>query len=273
MKMPDLLNRDDAPFESGFWDLIDQTVRSVAESQLSARKLIYSDGPFGLGLQFVPGTEKDTGKVENGMEITAPICMPLPLFNASFSISAREIEAHKRDGLSLSLQQLIKNVLNVCAQEDSFIFYGLKTMGIPGLLNSPGVQKSKLKEWDQVGDAVEAVIAAVEKLDAAGFHCPYSLALSTALYNKLFRRYPQTEILEMDHLKALVTDGIIKASAISSGGVLIASGRAFASIILGQDLSVGFEGPSGRDFIFTLSESLALRLIMPSSVCVLEGAT
>lgn len=269
--MANLLNREDAPFENSFWDSIDRMVKSVAESQLSARRLIYAEGPFGLGMQFVPGTES-LGKEENGLKISIPNRMPLSLLEKSFSIPAREIEAHRREGLDLGLDTLVFSVMAACAQEDSLLYYGLKSSGITGLLNTPGVLKSRLKPWDEVGDAVEAVITAAEKLDNAGFHGPYSLALSTPLYNKLFRRYPQTEILEMDHMKSLVTEGIFKAAAISSGGVLLASGKAFASIILGQDLSVGFEGPSGREYIFNVSESLALRLVLPSSVCVLEGA-
>jgi uncharacterized linocin/CFP29 family protein len=91
------------------------------------------------------------------------------------------------------------------------------------------------------------------------------------LYNKLFRQYPNTEILELDHLKKIVTGGIIKSAAIASGGVLITGGAEFVTIVLGQDLMAGFEGPSARDYVFTLSETLALRLIVPKSVCVLDG--
>jgi len=53
--------------------------------------------------------------------------------------------------------------------------------------------------------------------------------------------------------------------------VLIASGRQFATIVLGQDLAPGFVGPAGRSYEFTVSESLALRLLVPEAVCVLKG--
>jgi uncharacterized linocin/CFP29 family protein len=170
----------------------------------------------------------------------------------------------------MDIEPLVKSVLQIAAQEDEFLYYGSATMKIAGLLTSSGIQKHKLKPWDQVGDAVEDIIDAVTKLDASGFHGPYSLALTPSLYNKLFRRYPQSDTLEIDHLKSLVSDGIIKAAGIKSGGVLLASNKEFASITLGQDLCAGFEGPSGRDYVFTLSESIALRIDVPLSVCVLD---
>lgn len=107
-------------------------------------------------------------------------------------------------------------------------------------------------------------------LDGAGFHGPYTLALAPSVYNLLFRRYPQSNATQIEHLRLLVTDGIVKAPAVSSGGVLLASGRQSASIILGQDLMASFVGPSGRDYEFMVSESLVLRLMEPAAVCVLK---
>jgi len=267
-----LLNRDDAPFSSDFWQMIDSTVKNVAESQLSTRKILYTEGPVGLGLQFVPGNEQQIENSSESLNLSIAQGVPLVQLCTTFSISGRDIEAFQKAGLKLNLNDLVCSTLKITAQEDKLLLYGTPASGISGLLNYKGVNKTKLNPWDQVGDAVESIIKAIELLDNDGFHGPYCLALSVSLYNKLFRRYPNTEILELDHLAKLVTDGIIKSAAISSGGVLLASGAEYGSIVLGQDLSVGFEGPSARDYIFTLSETIALRLNIPCSVCVLEGA-
>ena len=48
-----LLNRDDAPFDQQFWNTLDDTIKNVAQAQLSVRKLLYTEGPCGLGMQFV----------------------------------------------------------------------------------------------------------------------------------------------------------------------------------------------------------------------------
>ena len=52
--------------------------------------------------------------------------------------------------------------------------------------------------------------------------------------------------------------------------MLLASGLQYASIAIGQDMVVGFVGPKG-ELEFSISESLALRIRQPKSICVLEG--
>ena len=95
------------------------------------------------------------------------------------------------------------------------------------------------------------------------------MALAPSRYNLLFRRYPQGGT-ELEHIGVAVTDGIFKAPGLDSGGVLLASGKQYASIIMGQDMSVGFIGPVGGDLEFSVSETLALMVRQPAAICVLK---
>lgn len=268
--MLDFLNRSDAPFDESFWKMLDEIVKEIAMGQISARKLIYAEGPYGLGLQFIPGKERTIG-ANDTVRLSISDSQTLTLINSSFTISAKSIASFIQSRIRMDIEPLAKCVLQVASQEDELLYYGSSAAGISGLLTNKDIQKYKLNSWDQVGDAVEDIISAINKLDSAGFHGPYSIALNPMLYNKLFRRYQQAEILEIDHLKSLVTDGVIKAAAIKNGGVLLSSNKEFVSIVIGQDLSAGFEGPTERDYTFTLSESLALRVDVPQSICLLEG--
>ncbi|HIC93259.1 MAG TPA: bacteriocin, partial [Anaerolineae bacterium] len=58
---------------------------------------------------------------------------------------------------------------------------------------------------------------------------------------------------------------------LESGGGLLASGRQYASIVLGQDMAIGFIGPVGEKLEFSISESLALLIRQPGAICVLKG--
>ena len=53
-------------------------------------------------------------------------------------------------------------------------------------------------------------------------------------------------------MESIVGSKVIKAPGIKSGGVLIAEGKQFASIVIGQDMSVGFVGPQGADYEFKI---------------------
>jgi len=156
-----------------------------------------------------------------------------------------------------------------CASaEDALIFQGAP--GIPGLLSAKGSQSVKISPWEAVGAAADEIIGAVTALDDAGFHGPYTMGLAPRRFNLLFRRYPQGEGTELDHLRSVVTGGIYKAPVLADGGVLLASGKQFAEIVLGQDMSVGFIGPAEENLEFSVSESLVPLIHTPDAVCVLK---
>jgi uncharacterized linocin/CFP29 family protein len=52
--------------------------------------------------------------------------------------------------------------------------------------------------------------------------------------------------------------------------VLLASGKQFAEIALGQDMSVGFIGPAEENLEFSISESLVPLIHTPDAICVLK---
>jgi uncharacterized linocin/CFP29 family protein len=67
-----------------------------------------------------------------------------------------------------------------------------------------------------------------------------------------------------------VADGIVKAPALKKGGVLLASGRQFCSLCLGQDMTIGYTGPAGENLEFYVTESLALLIKVPGAICLLK---
>ncbi|MDP2898692.1 MAG: family 1 encapsulin nanocompartment shell protein [bacterium] len=265
------LHRDDAPFSEKVWEKIDQAVVEAAKGQLSARRLLRTEGPYGLGFKSLPGPDREIAETAGeGVTLVASSATPVAAIQSAFTLSARDVAAFEETGLPLDLRAAVAAALSCARQEDALLFSGAKALGVEGLLTAKGTQSLKLKPWDEVGAAANDLIQAVTVLDKAGFHGPYALALTPSLYNLLFRRYPQGDATEMEHVRTIVSDGVAKAPAINAGGVLVASGRQFASIVLGQDLMTAFVGPSGRDYELVVSESLALRLAEPAAVCVLK---
>ncbi len=205
-----------------------------------------SDGPTRLALKAFgngAGQARDAGE---GSAMRAPILSPVPFIEAIFTLAG----AARAD------------------QKDDLVFNGVKGFELQGLLNAKGVHTCKLLSWKSVDVAVDNILEGVNKLDLAGFLGPYALALSPPLFNLLFRRYPQGNQTELEHLQQAVPDGIVKTSAVENGGVLVTSVKELAAIVIGQALTTAFIGPKGRDYEFSVSESAALRLIEPASVCV-----
>jgi uncharacterized linocin/CFP29 family protein len=115
---------------------------------------------------------------------------------------------------------------------------------------------------------LDNVIAAVNALDGKGYRGPYGLALAPALYNNLFRRYPGSDLLQIEHLKRLCTRGIVKAQI--EGGVLVA--KDVGSIVLGQDLQIAYLSPDAAHENFAVTESLVLKIEAPDAICTITPA-
>lgn len=265
------LHRDDAPFDDKVWEAIDKVVVNSAKAQLSGRRMLHIEGPYGLGLKVLPcGDDAIDGKSSDDTELSACAVVPVVSVKSEFTLGMRDIAAFESSGVPLDMSAVSIAAAACARREDEIIFKGSKALNVEGLLNAKGSQSVKLQSWNEIGKAADDIIKAVTTLDSAGFHGPTILALAPNRYNLLYRRYQQGNMTEMDHISSIVTAGVIKAPALESGGVLLASGRQYASIAIGQDLMTGFVGPAGTSYEFYIAESLALRLLQPEAVCVLQ---
>jgi uncharacterized linocin/CFP29 family protein len=257
------LAREDAPFESAVWELLDTTMKEVARGQLVGRRLLETEGPYGLGLKAVPLPDKEA---ESGL-ITSQV-LPVLYIQKPFTLGTRDIANYEREALALDTAPVVEATLACARLEDEMVFRG--TTGLPGLL-AAGANRMSLSSWEEVGTAAKDIIQAVTQLDSAGFHGPYSLALAPARYNLLFRLYHNGKQSELEHIRTIIGEGVLKAPALESGGVLLAANVRCASLVLGQDMSIGYIGPAGDRQEFTVSESLAVHIRQPRAICVLEG--
>jgi uncharacterized linocin/CFP29 family protein len=260
------LAREDAPFGSDVWDALDEAMVEAAKGRLVGRRVLELEGPYGLGMKSVPMKDEATAS-----GLIASKMLPLAMIQEAFDLGARDLANYEKEGITLDRSPVAEAAIAVAKREDDLIFTGSDELGVRGLLTVEDARKVGLSDWDEVGVAAEDLIEAMTALDAAGFHGPYTLALAPARYNRLFRRYERGNQTEMEHVKTMVTDGVYKAPVLQDGGVLLASGRQYASIVVGQDMTIGFVGPEGDRVAFTISETLVPRVRRPNAICVLEG--
>jgi uncharacterized linocin/CFP29 family protein len=257
------LAREDAPFGSETWKMLDAAMVETAKSQLVGRRLLPIEGPFGLGLKVVPLQDAEA---KSGL-ITSQV-ISVPLIQTTFTLGMRDLANYERDGVSFDTNAVVEAALACARLEDNLILNGAS--GVPGLLTSKATNKLNLSAWNEIGTAANDIIQAITTLDSAGFHGPYCLTLAPSRYNLLFRRYERGNLSEMEHVRTMVTEGVFKAPELKSGGVLLASGRQYAAIVLGQDMTIGFIGPAGDKLEFSISESLVPLIRQPGAICVLK---
>ena len=156
----------------------------------------------------------------------------------------------------------------VAAREEETIYRGQPDFGLEGLLTAKGRSHIDGGDWSDLDQVLADVVAAVTKLDDTGLRGPYALVLAPALYNGLFRRYPGSNLLQLEHLRRLFDRGVHKASI--EGGVVV--DPRVGPLIVGQDLQAGFIAQDGIHYELYLSESIVLRLDDPEAICTITPA-
>jgi uncharacterized linocin/CFP29 family protein len=261
------LNREGARFSNQVWDRIDDAVVNAAKQLLTGRRFLDVEGPYGVGLTSIEVGEDDYCRQPAADEAGAVLsrAIALPMLRKSFGLSVRRIEGYLQMGQPLDLRAAEDAAEAVARREEEFIYYGQPDFGIEGLLTAKGRNEVECDDWNKIEQGLNDVLSAVDLLDSNDFHGPYALALSPTWYNRLFRRYEGTDMLQLEHLKRLCELGVYKAEI--EGAVLVDAhvGR----IIIGQDLMTGYSANDGIHYQLFASESLVLRVEEPAAICTL----
>jgi uncharacterized linocin/CFP29 family protein len=269
--MMDYLNRSAAPFDRNIWKQIDNAAMSAARDMLTGRRFLEVEGPAGVGLTSVEVGNDDFCRQPGPEEAGAVLgrAISVPMLRKNFELSIRRVAAHQEMGQPLNLSPVQTAAEAVAAREEEFIYTGQKNFGLPGLLTAEGVNRHEGGDWTNIQQALEDVLTAVNILDAKGFRGPYALALPPALYNGLFRLYPGTELVQLQHLRRLCERGVYKAPI--QDGVLV--DPRVGRLLIGQDLMAGYIGQNGVHYQLFLSESLVLMVEEPGAICTISTRT
>jgi uncharacterized linocin/CFP29 family protein len=248
-------------------DKIERAAVSAARDILTGRKILDVEGPYGLGLTNLEVGNDDICREPSPDEASAVVSQALsvPMIYRRFSLSKRRIAAAQESGQPLNLKVVEDAGQAVAAREEEFVYQGQLNFRLPGLLTVEG-RNHVGGNWNNIDEVLENVIEAVNILDGKGYRGPYGLALAPALYNNLFRRYPGTDLMQIEHLKRLCTRGIVKADI--DGGVLVS--REVGSLVVGQDMQISYLGPDAAHENFTVSESAVLKVEAPDAICTLK---
>jgi uncharacterized linocin/CFP29 family protein len=249
---------------------IEEAAVSAAREILSGRRIIDVEGPYGLGLTTVEVGNDDLCRQPGPDEASAVLsrALSLPMIYRRFSLSKRRIAAFEEMGQPLNLRPAEDAAQAVAMREEEFVYTGQPDLHLQGLLNADGRNTLQGGDWSSVDQVLDNVIAAVNILDGKGYRGPYGLALAPTLYNNLFRRYPGSDLLQIEHLKRLCTRGIVKANI--DGGVLVA--KDVGSIVLGQDLQIAYLSPDAAHENFAVTESLVLKIEAADAICTITPA-
>lgn len=267
-------DRDAAPFGQEVWDELDRVARAAAAEVRAVRRLLPVVGP--LGFEARAGVAEDVaadgGDGDDRTHVHVPRVRALPVLHRSFALGARQAEALARRGEPLVLTEAAEAGRRMGRAEDRLLLEGHAGAGVRGLLEHEGAAALGAGDWSDPGRAADELLGALARLDAGGSHGPYAAALSPGRFYQLLRPHAGTALTPYQQLLPAFEGGIVKASGLADGAVVVARSESGPRVVIGQELSAAYDGREGIFHRISLVESVTLLPGAPGSVAVLRAA-
>jgi uncharacterized linocin/CFP29 family protein len=268
--MDDLL-RKLAPISNDAWEAIDEEAKKHLTVSLGGRRIVDFEGPRGWSFSAV-----DLGQVqavdaqpEPGVAAAVRRVLPLVELRAPFELSRRELENIARGSRDPDLEPVRIAARAIALAEDRAIFYGYPAAGITGLFQASAENTLTLTRDYQKYPLV--VSEGLARLHANGVGGPYALALGPDCYKGLTGTATSGGYPVLEHVQRLINGSVFWAPAVR--GALIASLRGGDfELVVGRDLSIGYEEHSSSMVRLYLQESLTFRVLSPEAAVPLVYA-
>ncbi|MCI0490597.1 MAG: bacteriocin family protein [Blastocatellia bacterium] len=274
---------EENPLNDQEWEGINNIVIEVARKRLVGRRIVDLHGPLGPGVQTIvhdhfSGTT--IGRIGLlGEEESDPVRSVrresgiIPLIYKDFIIHWRDMETARQSGTPLDFSAAAGAAAFCADAEDDLIFNGYEEMDYEGLMVVDGRHTLTMRNWSEAGNSFQDVVDATQVLVQAGYYGPYAMVVSPTLYTRMHQVHPGTGVLEIEHIRQLITDGVYQSSVIQDGlGVIVATGAQNFDLAVAQDLTVAYLGAENMNHPFRVFESVYLRIKRHGSICTLEPA-
>ncbi len=258
--MYNYLMRELAPFGPDVWAKIDDMVVNIVKKTLVARRFMEIAGPVGWGVEMVPRFGFDT---EDGA-LVANITQQIPLQEIAqdFKLRARHLVAAGQTPFGLDLGAAAIAAINLAKAEDALVI---------GTLMAEAGCHGELLNWTVLGEPLRAVANAVAQLTSAGMAPPYALVVSPTMYAQLVGLI-NNGVRELEMVRELATGGIFQYTddqVLGGRGLVVSQGAWNSDLVVGQDVATAYLANEGLDQRFRVFETIAPRVKLPGSICVL----
>lgn len=262
----DILRKALAPISNEAWKEINETAVDVLSSVLSARKFVDVEGPKGWDYAALP-----TGRIQVPASQKGPlkygIHQVLPMVEARipFELDIWELDNVARGAEDIDLGAMEDAARNIAQFEEKAIYEGFKPGGIVGLKSSS--EHDVIAFPESTEDIMGAISMGLSKLKATSIEGPYSLVLNTEKWQKVnahLRGYPLRKQLE-----GLLGGSIIMAPYVKDAYLVSERGGDF-KMVIGQDLSIGYESHSSKKVQLYFTESFTFQVVDPATLVVFK---
>jgi uncharacterized linocin/CFP29 family protein len=264
MVMDDLW-RELAPISKEAWKAIDDEASGHLKVTLAGRRIVDFTGPLGWDVSAV-----ETGRTEDleaapfsGVTARLRKVQRLVELRVPFELSRRELDLIARGGKNADLQPVRRAARTIGEAEDRIIFQGYPAAEIEGMAQASGASALPLTRDYQKYPLV--VSEALARLLAQGVGGPYAIALGPECYAGLTGTSTSGGYPVLRHVQGLIDGPVFWAPAVQGALVVSTRGGDF-ELIVGRDLSIGYQDHSASTVELYLEESLTFRVLSAEAI-------
>lgn len=258
----DILKRPLAPITDEAWEEIDHQARMVLKELLASRRYLDVKGPHGFdypaasrGRLHIPGKQPQ-GPVRYGLYKINPLVEA----RAVFELDLWELDNLSRGAKDVDLDPLIAAARDIAGFEEAAILTGFVDGEIDGLRQSAALEPVAF--GGGVKDLMPALAEALRHLHNASIGGPYAFVVPLDLWKSLNASIDGRPLV---HHAQYVLDGPVILNTFLDQPFVISLRGGDSELVLGADLSVGYEShDSGKVRLF-FTESFTFRVLEPRS--------
>jgi uncharacterized linocin/CFP29 family protein len=264
----DILKKSLAPVSDKAWEEILKRTRQILNTRLTARKFVDIDGPNGMELGGV-----STGRLiitdnhsENGINFGIREMLPIVEIRRPFELELWELDNIERGAKNIDLSSLEEAASEIAQFEENAIYEGFAPGGIKGLRDSAGTGPVKLPA--NTNEFLKEIGHHIIQLQKNAVEGPYTLIITEQEWLnliKLSEGYP----VQL-HLKEILGGQVIIKQSNRYSFLVSERGGDF-ELVLGQDVSIGYDGHDTKTVKLYLTSSFTFRVLDPAAVIVFNS--
>lgn len=236
------------------WSYLRGEVRRYAEGLRKLRNYLPTVR-VGRGIDAVPVEE-----VSSDLKPVRRYVIQLEELSRVFAISQASIDHAKVSG-ALDVSPALAAATELSMEEERVLLREIK---------EKAGRTERISSWDEPGSAVSEVATALSRMIADGLPQPYLLLVSPSRYAKLISVHERTGVMELQRLKALVSDVVALPALKDDEALLISSNPQVLDLVVGADTELDYIGPEDGLHLFRLWEKVAVRIRCPSGISLLK---
>ena len=263
----DILKKSIAPVTDKAWKEITDHTNEILRFCLTARKFVDIDGPNGLeqagvstGKLIIPENQSIDGVNYGIREI-----LPMIEVRKPFELDLWELDNIERGAKKIDLASLENAVKEMAAFEEKVIYEGFEPVNIKGL--EKAANRKPVAMPKNINAFLKVVGNQVIELGKDAVEGPYTLVINEPEWLelvKLSEGYPVLKQLEE------ILGGKVLINHTNKDSFLVTERGGDYELVLGQDISLGYDGHDTHKVKLYLTASFTFRVLSPEAIVVFK---